>query len=378
MKEYLKKPVTSPGPKKILALDGGGIRGMITVEVLTEIERLLRRELGRGDDFVLADYFDFVAGTSTGAIIAACISLGMKMSEIRAFYKSSGEEMFDKASLLKRFRYKFEDDKLAARMQSVFGKDTTLGSDKLNTVLMMVMRNATTDSPWPMSNNPQAKYNQRICEDGSPRTNCNLDIPLWQLVRASTAAPVYFPPEVVKVGNKDFVFVDGGITTYNNPAFQAFLMATVEPYKMEWPAGEDKILVVSIGTGTSPQANADLDPNEMNLLYNASSIPSALMYAALNEQDMLCRVFGKCLAGDELDREVKDLIGAKGPVGPNKLFTYVRYNAELSADGLKALGLTDIKPEDVQKLDSVAHIPELERVGLAVAQKVKLAHFSNF
>ena len=378
MKEYLKKPVTSPGPKKILALDGGGIRGMITVEVLTEIEHLLRRELGRGDDFVLADYFDFVAGTSTGAIIAACISLGMKMSEIRAFYKSSGEEMFDKASLLKRFRYKFEDDKLAARMQSVFGKDTTLGSDKLNTVLMMVMRNATTDSPWPMSNNPQAKYNQRICEDGSPRTNCNLDIPLWQLVRASTAAPVYFPPEVVKVGNKDFVFVDGGITTYNNPAFQAFLMATVEPYKMEWPAGEDKILVVSIGTGTSPQANADLDPNEMNLLYNASSIPSALMYAALNEQDMLCRVFGKCLAGDELDREVKDLIGAKGPVGPNKLFTYVRYNAELSADGLKALGLTDIKPEDVQKLDSVAHIPELERVGLAVAQKVKLAHFSNF
>ena len=378
MKEYLKKPVTSPGPKKILALDGGGIRGMITVEVLTEIERLLRRELGRGDDFVLADYFDFVAGTSTGAIIAACISLGMKMSEIRAFYKSSGEEMFDKASLLKRFRYKFEDDKLAARMQSVFGKDTTLGSDKLNTVLMMVMRNATTDSPWPMSSNPQAKYNQRICEDGSPRTNCNLDIPLWQLVRASTAAPVYFPPEVVKVGNKDFVFVDGGITTYNNPAFQAFLMATVEPYKMEWPAGEDKILVVSIGTGTSPQANADLDPNEMNLLYNASSIPSALMYAALNEQDMLCRVFGKCLAGDELDREVKDLIGAKGPVGPNKLFTYVRYNAELSADGLKALGLTDIKPEDVQKLDSVAHIPELERVGLAVAQKVKLAHFSNF
>ena len=378
MKEYLKKPVTSPGPKKILALDGGGIRGMITVEVLTEIERLLRRELGRGDDFVLADYFDFVAGTSTGAIIAACISLGMKMSEIRAFYKSSGEEMFDKASLLKRFRYKFEDDKLAARMQSVFGKDTTLGSDKLNTLLMMVMRNATTDSPWPMSNNPQAKYNQRICEDGSPRTNCNLDIPLWQLVRASTAAPVYFPPEVVKVGNKDFVFVDGGITTYNNPAFQAFLMATVEPYKMEWPAGEDKILVVSIGTGTSPQANADLDPNEMNLLYNASSIPSALMYAALNEQDMLCRVFGKCLAGDELDREVKDLIGAKGPVGPNKLFTYVRYNAELSADGLKALGLTDIKPEDVQKLDSVAHIPELERVGLAVAQKVKLAHFSNF
>jgi len=42
------------------------------------------------------------------------------------------------------------------------------------------------------------------------------------------------------------------------------------------------------------------------------------------------------------------------------------------------LGLSDIKPEDVQQLDSVAHIPELQRVGKAVAQKVELAHFAGF
>jgi patatin-like phospholipase/acyl hydrolase len=378
MNEPLITRIQSPGPKKILALDGGGIRGMITVEVLAEIENLLRRKLGRGDDFRLADYFDFVAGTSTGAIIAACISVGMTVSEIRAFYLSSGEEMFDKASLLKRFRHKYEDEKLAGKLQAVFGKDATLGSDKLKTVLMMVMRNATTDSPWPMSNNPFAKYNQRLREDGSPRDNCNLDVSLWQLIRASTAAPVYFPPEVVKVGSQEFVFVDGGITMYNNPAFQAFLMATVAPYKMEWPAGEDKLLVVSIGTGTSPQANADLNPNEMNLMYNASSIPSALMSAALNEQDLLCRVFGHCLAGDELDREVGDLKSEKGPVGPNKLFTYVRYNAELTFEGLKRLGLSGIKPEHVQQLDSVEHVTELQQVGQAVAKSVKLEHFERF
>ena len=382
MNDKLKVRMQAPGPKKILTLDGGGIRGMMTVEVLAEIENQLRQNLGRGDDFVLADYFDFVAGTSTGAIIAACISIGMKMSDIRTFYISSGEEMFDKAFLLKRFRHKYEDEKLAAKMQEVFGKDAagkdlTLGSDKLKTVLMMVMRNATTDSPWPVSNNPFARYNQPERRK-EPHCDCNLDFPLWQLVRASTAAPVYFPPEVIKMGKNEFIFVDGGITTYNNPAFQAFLMATVEPYKMAWTAGEDKMLVVSIGTGTSPQANADLEPNEMNLIYNAGSLPSALMYAALNEQDTLCRVFGKCLAGDELDREVGSLIGAKGPLGPDKLFTYVRYNAELSADGLKALGLPDIKPEDVQKLDSVAHIPELQRVGKAVAKKVKPEHFAGF
>lgn len=378
MSEKLKARIISPGAKKILALDGGGIRGMITVEVLAEIENLLLKKTGRGKNFRLADYFDFVAGTSTGAIIAACISVGMTVSEIREFYLRSGKEMFDKASLLKRFRYTYEDERLAEKLQTVFGKDTTLGSDKLDTVLMMVMRNATTDSPWPISNNPFAKYNQRLREDGSPRDNCNLDVPLWQLIRASTAAPVYFPPEVVTVGSQEFVFVDGGITMYNNPAFQAFLMATVAPYKMEWPVGEDKLLVVSIGTGTSPQANADLEPGEMNLLYNATSIPSALMGAALNEQDLLCRVFGRCLAGDALDREVEDLKNAKGPVWPNKLFTYVRYNAELTSEGLKKLGLPGIKPEHVQQLDSVEHILELQQVGQAVAKSVKFEHFEQF
>jgi patatin-like phospholipase/acyl hydrolase len=371
MNQQLIDRMQSPGSKKILALDGGGIRGIMTVEILDRIENLLRRQSGQNDDFVLADYFDFVAGTSTGAIIAACIAIGMRVADIRTFYIGSGEKMFDKAFLLKRFHHKYEDENLALKLQEVFGKDTTLGCDTLKTVLMMVMRNATTDSPWPVSNNPFAKYNQ------ATRPDCNLHLPLWQLVRASTAAPVYFPPEVVKLGAHTFVFVDGGITTYNNPAFQAFLMATVEPYKMNWPVGEDQMLVVSIGTGTSPKVDADLSPDKMNLLYNAGSLPSALMHAALNEQDTLCRVFGKCLAGDDLDREVGNLIGAKGPVGPSKLFTYMRYNAELTREGLDALGLNDIDPEDVQQLDSVGHIAELQRVGKAVAErKVKIEHFA--
>lgn len=368
--------IQAPGPKKILALDGGGIRGMMTIEVLAEIENQLRQQLKKGSEFRLAQFFDFVAGTSTGAIIAACVSSGMAVAEIRQFYESSGKEMFDKAFLLKRFRHKYEDEKLAGKLQKVFGKTTTLGSSNLQTVLMMVMRNATTDSPWPVSNNPFAKYNQR------DRKDCNLDLPLWQLIRASTAAPVFFPPEVVTFApgtsnQYEFIFVDGGITMYNNPAFQAFLMATVEPYKMGWKTGEDQLLVVSVGTGTSPKANADLAPDEMNVVYNATSLPSALMLAALNEQDLLCRVFGKCLAGDMLDREVGDLKTARGPVLP-KLFTYMRYNAELSEEGLTKLGLPDIKPEHVQQLDSTDYIKELQQVGQAAAKQVKPEHFAQF
>ena len=81
----------------------------------------------------------------------------------------------------------------------------------------MITRNVTTDSPWPVSSHPEGRYND------AARADCNLRVPLWQLVRASTAAPVYFPPEVIRIDPDDptkaFVFVDGGVTPYNNPAF---------------------------------------------------------------------------------------------------------------------------------------------------------------
>lgn len=363
----------APTPtKKLLALDGGGIRGVIALEVLSRIEKVVRSKLG--PDAVLADYFDYVAGTSTGAIIAACISLGMTIDAIREFYVKGGPDMFSRAGILRRFHYKFDQDKLAAQMQTVFGEETTLGSDRLRTLLMMVLRNASTDSPWPVSNNPGAKYNDL------QRLDCNLHLPLWRLVRASTAAPTFFPPELVEIGKQSFLFVDGGVTMYNNPAFQLFLMATVEPFNLRWPVGREKMLLVSVGTGTSPKSNANLQPGDMNLLYQAGSVPSALMYAALNEQDFLCRVFGDCRAGCQLDREVGDMRGKGIPDGP-KLFTYMRYNAELSEEGFKHLELdkSGIRPEDVQALDSVEHIADMQKVGQAVADReVKDAHFSGF
>jgi len=367
----IEKSFIKNGKKKMLALDGGGIRGVITLQVLRRIEGILRQQSGRAD-LVLADYFDYISGTSTGAIIAACLSIGMSIEKLSKFYEESGPAMFSRAGLLKRFWYKFDDESLAGKLQSELGKDTKLGDPKIRTLLMMVLRNATTDSPWPVSNNPHARYNERS------RENCHLELPLWQLVRASTAAPTYFPPEIVTVGKDDFVFVDGGVTMYNNPAFQMFLMATLSPYKLEWKTGEEDMLIISIGTGTSPSPDANLQAGDMNLLHQASSIPSALMYAALMEQDLLCRVFGKTLAGCELDREVGDLKNVTSPTGA-KAFTYARYNAELSEKGLKDLGLPQIRPEQVRQMDSVEFISEMTEVGRKIAEvEVKPSHFTGF
>jgi patatin-like phospholipase/acyl hydrolase len=367
----LEQRIRAPGPKKILALDGGGILGMISVEVLAGIEDMLRKQLHRGTDFVLADYFDCVAGTSTGAIIAACVAVGMPAAKIREFYETSGRDMFDPACVLKRLYYKYDDDNLSKKLQSELGRDTKLGDAKLKTMLMMVMRNATTDSPWPISNNPFAKYNLRT------RVDCNLDLPLWQLVRASTAAPTFFPPEVVQLGDKTFVFVDGGVTMYNNPAFQAFLMVTTEPYNVNWETGEDKLLLVSVGTGVNPDAKDSLRPEQMHMGYELKTLIPALMYAAKNEQDFLCRAFGRCQAGLTLDREVGDMIGMAGPAKP-KLFTYMRYDADVTQAGLDGLGL-DIRAANVQAMDSVAHVADLQKLGATVAAaKVRAEHYAAF
>ncbi len=321
---------------------------------------------------MLADYFDYMAGTSTGAVIATALSLGMSVEDLRSFYINSGPAMFSRAAVLRRFHYKFDREKLAAKFREVFGADTTLGSPRLRTLLMMVMRNATTDSPWPICNYPGAKFNDRKFP------GCNLDVPLWQLICASTAAPTYFPPEVVRLGDEEFLFVDGGVTMFNNPAFQLFLMATVEPYNLNWPTGVERMLVVSVGTGTAPKANPHLRSQDMNLIYDVSSIPIALMYAAGNQQDFLCRTFGDCLAGPPLDMEVGDMCGAAGPAMP-KLFTYVRYNCELTRRVWMNLGLPDVQPDDVQMLDSVDHVGRSAADWQSACRRqVKESHFARF
>jgi hypothetical protein len=357
--------------KRLLALDGGGVRGVLSIEILAAIERVVGAPL--------SSYFDYVAGTSTGAILAACVSLGMSVDEIRTFFIEIGPSMFHQANALRRFRYKYDDVQLAAALRNVFsgsnGIPLTLGSPELKTLLLLVLRNATTDSPWPLSNNPRALFNDRRLAE------CNLDFPLWQLIRASTAAPTYFPPERIAVGSQSFVFVDGGVTTYNNPAFLLFLHATLRSYRLCWPTGPEKLLLVSVGTGATAQANDRLKPGEMNLLYNMTSVPAALLHAALVEQDLLCRVFGRCLFGDAIDLELGDL---RSPVsGPAagfcpQLFTYVRYSADLSAVGLERLGLSSIRPEAVQRLDSIDHLDELRLIGRSAARNVSVDHFVGF
>jgi hypothetical protein len=341
----------------------------------------------------LHEYFDYIAGTSTGAIIAAGLSRGMTTAELIQFYTSFGKQMFDPATLIERIKYLYTADPLKEQLQKTFGHDTSLDPDGLKCLLLVVTKNVTTDSPWPVSSNPGAKYND------PGRKDCNFKVPLWQLVRASTAAPVYFPAEVLQWDptdpSKSFVFVDGGMTPYNNPAFLLYRMATDPAYRLNWKTGEDQLLLVSVGTGAAESLGATAAAPNKNILSTVAGLPGELMYGIQVDQDINCRTVGRCIYGAHLDREILDLIPRELKDGATldeayatppiplstdlgRRFLYARYNADISGAGLRDLGFPDADPASVQKMDDVGNIPLLLKIGQAAAKHVREEHFGSF
>lgn len=358
--------------KAILALDGGGLRGAFTLGFLGELESLIAHQAGKGDDFVLADYFDFIGGTSTGAIIAAGLSLGWRVGTLTTMYRELGSVVFHKRKFLPlRAWSKYPGRPLRKQLASVFG-DRTFGDPELRTTLMIVMHNRTSDSPWPLCNHPSALYNRG---DEKP-TRHNLDQRLCDLLSASTAAPAFFPSVTLNLGAGEREFVDGGVTAHNNPALQMFLTATIPEYEMRWPTGPDKLLVVSVGTGFAPARLQNLSRLRRHIIYVATNTPTGLMFAAANHNDVVCRTLGETRFGPYLDRELRAMM----PGGlPDKLFTYARYNIELGDEEIKKYGIVEVPAHELTKLDAVEHIETMIALGRAYAKaNLKPEHLAGF
>jgi hypothetical protein len=103
----------------------------------------------------------------------------------------------------------------------------------------------------------------------------------------------------------------------------------------------------------------------------------ALMYTSSTEQDLLCRSLSKVLSGDPIDLEVGDLVDSPA-IGGRALFSYARYNADLSPRGLRKMGLS-FDEKVTFALDSLESIESCIEVGRRVADRaVRFEHFSAF
>jgi patatin-like phospholipase/acyl hydrolase len=367
----LLERLTSPGPKRILALDGGGIRGALTLGYLEKIEAILRERHGK-PNLLLCDYFDLIGGTSTGSIIAAALAIGKEVSEVKDLYQRLGEKVFSKNKWWRWrrwWKYTFDAGQLRTELNNLFG-NLTIGHCEedplvedgtvryIRTGLCVVAKRADTGGTWPLANHPKAMYAEH-----------NRGILLRKIVRASTAAPTYFDPETIDVGaGQKGAFVDGGVSMANNPALQLFLMATLKGFHFDWPAGEDKLLLVSIGTGTWKKITGVDSVTGSSKLSWAQRVPAILMNDANLQNQLVLQYLSRTPTRWTIDREIGDLSGDL--LTPQPALTYLRYNALLEENPLNQMGLSDLTPrlESLRLMEVGENVKDLLRIGERAAK----------
>jgi hypothetical protein len=221
-----------------------------------------------------------------------------------------------------------------------------------------------------------------VLENGNDR---NLDLSLAELVRASTAAPLFFPPQSLKIGARTWSFQDGGVTPYNNPSSVLFTMATVPEYGVGWPTGDTNMLLISVGTGSAAAASTSA-----LLLRRLPSLPGVFMNGSSSTQDLQCRVLGTTRFGAPVDREVGAVPHGQGQMA------YARYNVSLDAedtwlperlaelpDGKTLLSqyhaIAALGPKKLSKMNTMAHFSELHDLGDIAGRLIDVPnHFRGF
>jgi Patatin-like phospholipase len=464
-----------------MSFDGGGVRGAISVAFLARIEEIFAEhqrkvltdyvakkeranefdgQLAAAKDklkapFRLADWFDLVGGTSTGSLIAGAIALGYTTSNIEEFYLERASKIF-RRPVLRRFNVlqaRFDARGLQQEIDQIV-KGRMLESDELLTGLTVVAKRMDTGSPWILTNNPRAPYwNTKlpsIDKEGNVDKGYigNRYYKLATLVRASTAAPYYFDPEILPIiapadekapedtakgstiplsasetkaalrgveGEKDALsdvndslvrfprltlwltrlralmiakkegahpdthglFIDGGVTPFNNPSLALLMQVVLKPYGMCWPLGPDKLTFVSIGTGSF---RSRLSFTELGFagkfklaIHSLMSIMSDTQNMALAQMQWL----GECPSPWPINSELDTLAGDVPP--GHHWFRFMRYDLPLDRKWIKNNLQQNVSDADCllfQKMDDPAIIEPIYALAkIAAEQQVKPEHF---
>ena len=214
--------------KKILSLDGGGVRGIIPASTLIKLEQQANKPV--------RECFDFVAGTSTGALIAAAIAAGVPATRILAIYTDRSKEIFSPSQPLadvKRLAegYGYDPANLRKVLVSEFGAGATWTLND-SPVKILITAKGVDRHPW------------YFVPDNPKNAQTTGKLPLVDCAVSSACGPTYFKPwNIPGIG---WLF-DGGTGTTGNPVYQA----CVEAFNYDAFVPEET-LVVSLGTGYFP------------------------------------------------------------------------------------------------------------------------------
>jgi len=290
----------------ILSIDGGGIRGVIPATFLIELERRTGKPI--------CELFDLIAGTSTGGILAATLTLPNRQGkpkysaeQVRSAYFEHGETIFHRSLL----RSATTLGGLARPKYSPHGLDSMLekylGNERLHTTLTEILVTAydmASSTPW-FFKTSFAKFHHSPVDDPL----------LTQVARATAAAPTYFPPLTMN----DHCMVDGGIFACN-PALCAYAQA-----RNMYPE-EKEFMVVSLGTGTQVHNRPCSKINNWGIADWAVPITSVVLNSS----------------SASVDYQMRALVGNEN---------YVRFQVQLDDDTKE---MDDASQENMKKLETLA------------------------
>ena len=212
--------------RRILCIDGGGIKGVFPASFLATVEEALYKSI--------SPFFDLVVGTSTGGIIALGLGLGFSARQMLTFYEESGPSIFGGSPGLRWLRWlaraKYGQSALRAALRGVFG-ERLLGESTTRLVVPSFNIENGEVHIWKTAHHPHLErdYRQQALE----------------VALSTAAAPTYFPTHMTIAG---VPLIDGGVWA-NNPV----AIAVVEALGvLRWDAAEIQIL--SLGCTTPPLA----------------------------------------------------------------------------------------------------------------------------
>ncbi len=216
---------------RVLSLDGGGIRGVLTAILL---ERIVEAQPG------FLDSVDLIAGTSTGGILALGLAAGLSPTELRSLYEERGQDIFDDScwddvvDLGKLRGAEYTQKSLRKLLKQILGRQTTL-ADLSKKVLIPA---------FDLDNGAESAEKRTWCPKffhNFPGGDSDGDELAWKVGLRTSAAPTYFPSEEG--------FVDGGVFA-NNPSMAA-LAQTQDHRTLNHPPALKDVRLLSLGTGTT-------------------------------------------------------------------------------------------------------------------------------
>ena len=338
--------------KRILSLDGGGIRGILTSKVLEALEEKLNDQYikingaPREKPIRIGEYFDMVAGTSTGGILA-CILLcpsekdpnypRFSAKEAVGLYLENGKNIFKPTF----------NGRLPGFLQGIGG--SMFGDASIADVLKSYLKETRLSEmmkPCLITSYDIQERQAVFFTSHDALKKESKDFPLWQVCRSTSAAPTYFPPATARSGD-DFLMhtIDGGLFA-NNPTMCAFIEALkIFRGEDQQLIGADCMMILSIGTGEIKTKYLFADAIKWGILRWVKPIIDIMMTAVSETVDyQLMKLFKTIDCADQYFRIMPEL----GDANPEM--------DDISPKNLEALRQAGIKTTNIHedKLDKIA------------------------